>query len=87
MKAISHMPAPVVRNVDAERELTTMRWGMPTPPRNGGPPVTNIPQHVVIALARLAEARKPMPGPGQQFCGIRPRTESRDQEGRRLVRV
>ena len=42
MKAISHMPAPVVRNVDAERELTTMRWGMPTPPRNGGPPVTNI---------------------------------------------
>jgi hypothetical protein len=25
MNAISHMPAPVVRNVDAERELTTMR--------------------------------------------------------------
>jgi putative SOS response-associated peptidase YedK len=42
MKAISHMPAPVVRNVGAERELTTMRWGMPPPPRNGGPPVTNI---------------------------------------------
>ena len=42
MKAISHMPVPVVRNVGAERELTTIRWGMPTPPRNGGPPVTNI---------------------------------------------
>jgi putative SOS response-associated peptidase YedK len=42
MKAISHMPAPVVRNVGAERELTTMRWGMPPPPRAGGYPVTNI---------------------------------------------
>jgi putative SOS response-associated peptidase YedK len=26
----------------AERELTMMRWGMPPPPRTGGPPVTNI---------------------------------------------
>jgi putative SOS response-associated peptidase YedK len=35
-------PAPVVRNTDHGSELTTMRWGMPPPPRNGGPPVTNI---------------------------------------------
>jgi putative SOS response-associated peptidase YedK len=35
-------PAPVVRNVGADRELTMMRWGMPPPPRTGGPPVTNI---------------------------------------------
>jgi putative SOS response-associated peptidase YedK len=39
-------PAPVVRNAgqntDGERELTMMRWGMPPPPRTGGPPVTNI---------------------------------------------
>jgi putative SOS response-associated peptidase YedK len=35
-------PAPVVRNAGAERELTMMRWGMPPPPRTGGPPVTNI---------------------------------------------
>src|SRR5712675_3750111 len=35
-------PAPVVRNVGTERELTMMRWGMPPPPRTGGPPVTNI---------------------------------------------
>jgi putative SOS response-associated peptidase YedK len=35
-------PAPVVRNVGAERELTMMRWGMPPPPRTGGPAVTNI---------------------------------------------
>ena len=35
-------PAPVVRNGDAGRELTMMRWGMPPPPRAGGYPVTNI---------------------------------------------
>jgi putative SOS response-associated peptidase YedK len=35
-------PAPVVRNVGAEREMVLMRWGMPPPPRTGGPPVTNI---------------------------------------------
>src|SRR6476620_6588964 len=35
-------PAPVIRNTDAGTELTLMRWGMPPPPRTGGPPVTNI---------------------------------------------
>src|ERR1700704_3674683 len=35
-------PAPVVRNAGADRELTMMRWGMPPPPKFGGPPVTNI---------------------------------------------
>jgi putative SOS response-associated peptidase YedK len=35
-------PAPVVRNVGTDRELTMMRWGMPPPPKFGGPPVTNI---------------------------------------------
>jgi putative SOS response-associated peptidase YedK len=35
-------PAPVVRNAGAERELVMMRWGMPPPPKFGGPPVTNI---------------------------------------------
>src|SRR5467141_3407924 len=35
-------PAPVVRNAGGERELVLMRWGMPPPPRTGGPPVTNI---------------------------------------------
>ena len=34
-------PAPVVRNTDAAR-MVLMRWGMPPPPRTGGPPVTNI---------------------------------------------
>src|SRR6266702_1228950 len=35
-------PAPVIRNADAGREMVLMRWGMPPPPRTGGPPVTNI---------------------------------------------
>ena len=35
-------PAPVVRNTNSGTELTTMRWGMPPPPKIGGPPVTNI---------------------------------------------
>ena len=35
-------PAPVIRNTDTDTELTLMRWGMPPPPRTGGPPVTNI---------------------------------------------
>jgi putative SOS response-associated peptidase YedK len=34
--------APVVRTADGERELVMMRWGMPAPPKFGGPPVTNI---------------------------------------------
>src|SRR4051812_18347535 len=37
-------PAPVIRNTDEGegRELIMMRWGMPPPPRTGGPRVTNI---------------------------------------------
>ena len=35
-------PAPVIRNTDSGLERVTMRWGMPPPPRTGGPPVTNI---------------------------------------------
>src|SRR3979409_1266712 len=31
-------PAPVIRHVGTERELTMMRWGMPPPPKFGGPP-------------------------------------------------
>jgi putative SOS response-associated peptidase YedK len=35
-------PTPVIHNTDTGSELTLMRWGMPPPPRTGGPPVTNI---------------------------------------------
>jgi putative SOS response-associated peptidase YedK len=34
--------APVVRSHDSQRELIKMRWGMPPPPKFGGPPVTNF---------------------------------------------
>jgi putative SOS response-associated peptidase YedK len=34
--------APVVRSHDGLRELIKMRWGMPSPPKFGGPPITNI---------------------------------------------
>jgi hypothetical protein len=63
-------PAPVVRNDQGEREMVMMRWGMPPPPKFGGAPVTNI-RNVVGALARLAEAGKPLPGSGEQLCRIR----------------
>jgi len=32
----------VIRNTDTGTELAMMRWGMPPPPRTGGPTVTNI---------------------------------------------
>jgi putative SOS response-associated peptidase YedK len=35
-------PAPVIRNAGDDREMVLMRWGMPPPPKFGGPPVTNI---------------------------------------------
>jgi len=35
-------PAPVIRNTDTGTELAMMRWGMPPPPKIGGPPVTHI---------------------------------------------
>src|SRR6266850_2252057 len=35
-------PAPVIRNIGDAEEMVLMRWGMPPPPRTGGPPVTNI---------------------------------------------
>jgi hypothetical protein len=50
-----------------------MRWGMPPPPKFGGPPVTNIRNTSLTALAGLAEAGKPVPGAGQQLLGIRAR--------------
>jgi len=35
-------PAPVIRNSNTGTEMPLMRWGMPPPPRTGGPPVTSI---------------------------------------------
>jgi putative SOS response-associated peptidase YedK len=70
-------PAPVVRNVGTDRELTMMRWGTPPPPKLAGLPIT---QHVVAALAELAKAGEPMSGAGQQLLGVRAGAEPADQE-------
>jgi putative SOS response-associated peptidase YedK len=40
--AFPDYPVPVIRKTDTERELVLMRWGMPPPPKVGGPPITNI---------------------------------------------
>jgi putative SOS response-associated peptidase YedK len=58
-------PAPVVRNAGAERKLTMMRWGMPPPPKSGGPPVTNIRDTNSRRIPRLAETEKPLLGAGK----------------------
>jgi putative SOS response-associated peptidase YedK len=44
-------PAPVVRNAAGERELITMRWGMPSPPRAGvfPLPTSATPRHRIGA--------------------------------------
>jgi hypothetical protein len=56
--AFPDYPAPVIRNVGAERELVLMRWGMhPTP--NWWATLDQYPQHLLATLARLAEARTP----------------------------
>ena len=72
-------PAPVIRNTDAGTEMVTMRWGMPPPPRTGGPPVTNIRN---TSSPRLAEAGEPMPRPGQQLRRIRAGDKPGDWEKR-----
>jgi putative SOS response-associated peptidase YedK len=36
------IPAPLIRDAGDAEELVLMRWGMLSPPRIGGPPVTNI---------------------------------------------
>jgi putative SOS response-associated peptidase YedK len=73
-------PAPVIRNADAGSgwELAMMRWGMPPPPRTGGAAGHQHPQHVIAALARLAEAGEPMPGSGQQLRRVRAGAEPGD---------
>jgi hypothetical protein len=45
------------------------------------------PQHVLAALASVAEAGEPVPGRGEQFRRLCARAQPRDQEGRRLVRL
>ncbi|PIT00189.1 hypothetical protein TSA1_04990 [Bradyrhizobium nitroreducens] len=69
-------PAPVIRESGDEREMAMMRWGMPPPPRTGGPPVTNIrntasphwrawlkPEHPCLVPANSFAEYAPEPNP------------------------
>jgi putative SOS response-associated peptidase YedK len=69
-------PAPVIRESEGGRELVMMRWGMPPPPRTGGPPVTNIrntssphwrswlrPEHRCLVPANSFAEYAPKPNP------------------------
>ena len=55
-------PAPVVRNAGAERELTHDALGHAAAATHRRPAGHQHPEHVVTALARLAEAGEPLPG-------------------------
>jgi putative SOS response-associated peptidase YedK len=81
-------PAPVVRNTGDGRELTMMRWGMPPPPRTGGPPVTNIRNTSSPHWRGWLKPESRCLVPVNSFAGIRARAKSRDQKERRgLVRA
>jgi len=71
-------PAPVVRNAGTKRELVMMRWGMP-PPQHARACHQYL-QHLVSALAGLAQTGEPVPGPSQQLRRIRAGAEPGDQE-------
>jgi hypothetical protein len=81
-------PAPVVRNSGGEREMTMMRWGHAATTAHWWATGHEHPQHVLAALARLAQAGKSLSCSAQQLRGIRARAEPRGQKGRhRLVRA
>ena len=63
-------PAPVIRNTETGTEMTLMRWGMPPPPRTGGPPVTNI-RNTSSPHWPVAETGEPLFSPCQQLRRIR----------------
>src|SRR2546429_4525583 len=73
-------PAPVVRNVGAEREMAMMRWGMPPPPRAGGPPVTNIRNTSSPHWRGWVEPGKRSLGPAHSLAGNAPGPHPQTQE-------
>jgi hypothetical protein len=68
-------PAPVVRNAGTDRELIMMRWGMPPPPKFGGPPVTNI------RNTSSPHRRGWLPCPGRDVASIEPREAEAHSRG------
>jgi putative SOS response-associated peptidase YedK len=61
-------PAPVLRNDQGEREMVMIALGHAATAEVRRGAFHQHSQHVVAALARLAEAGKPLPGPGEQLC-------------------
>jgi putative SOS response-associated peptidase YedK len=59
-----------------------MRWGMPPPPKLGGPPVTNI-RNTSSPHWRLAETGKPLFDPANSFSEYAP--EPKPAIGKRTV--
>ena len=81
-------PAPVVRNAEQRTRDDHDALGHAAAAADRRPAGHQHPQHLVAALARLAEAGEPLPGAGQQLRRIRAGAEPGDQEeGRRLVRA
>ena len=81
-------PAPVVRNTGDRARTRPDALGHAAAAAHRRAAGHQHPQHVVAALARLAEAGEPLPGPVQQLRRIRAGAEPGDQEkGRRLVRA
>jgi hypothetical protein len=67
-RRISRLSAPVVRNAGTERELVSDALGFAATAAHQR---NQHPQCLLATLARLAEARKPLPGPIHQLRGVR----------------
>ena len=81
-------PAPVIRDAGSGREIAMMRWGMPPRAAHWRAACHEYPQRRLPTLAGLAQARKPVLGPGHQLRRIRAAAEPGDrQEGRSLIRA
>jgi hypothetical protein len=61
-------PAPVVRNAGFDREMGDDALGHAATAAHRRAAGHQHPQHLLTALAGLAEAGKPLPGPVQQLC-------------------
>ena len=75
-------PAPVVRNTERWHRNGDHAMGHATAAAHRRAAGHQHPQHVIAALARLAQAGEPMLGPGQQLRRIRAGAEPGDQERR-----
>src|SRR5258707_6307155 len=72
--------APVVRAQNGQREPIKMRWGHAAAIAHGWAIRHQYSQYLITSLARLAAARKPLPGSRHQLCRVRPRSESRERQ-------